>query len=103
MAHSQQLRDWQPVDMLEGDPDECLLARTRWLEMQPFKNTPAAGGEGSFRLRLEGKPVPPLPGVDKRLNAILMRCLQFRREQRYPDFAALLTDLEALPASVLAP
>ena len=53
MAHSQQLRDWQPVDMLEGDPDECLLARTRWLEMQPFKNAPAAGGEGEL---------PPAPG-----------------------------------------
>ena len=49
--------------------------------------------------RLEGRPIPPIEGVDPRLNEILLRCLQYEPSERYPSARLLLEDINRLMSS----
>ena len=47
-------------------------------------------------IRLQGRRIPPIPDLDERFNAILLRCLEFEPGARYASARILLDDLENL-------
>ena len=62
----------------------------------PFMQSEGIGKDDAYRMRLEGRRVPPIRGVDGRLNRILQRCLEFEPRDRYASARELLEDVEAL-------
>lgn len=50
----------------------------------------------AYECRMSGEACPKIEGLDDRINAILLRCVAFRREQRYGSATELLNDLDAL-------
>ena len=49
-----------------------------------------------YEKRMGGEACPPIPGVDARVNRIVLRCIAYRREMRYGTADELLGDLREL-------
>ena len=61
----------------------------------PFTQYGVRAREG-YERRMKGEACPPLRGVDRNINRIVMRCIAFRPEERYARAADLVNDLRQL-------
>ena len=46
--------------------------------------------------RFGGKQIPPIPGVPQRIMRVLLKCVAFNQEDRYPNAEALVRDIQAI-------
>ncbi|MBQ6381706.1 MAG: protein kinase [Clostridia bacterium] len=58
--------------------------------------------ENAILKRMQGIAIPPIPGVNDRLNAIIQKCCAFRPQERYQSVQMLQYELQAVVRSPYA-
>lgn len=72
-----------------------LLNHGRLPFFPPFPSAiKPSDSENALFLRMQGTPIPSIPGVNAKLNGIIQKCCAYRSEDRYQSVQALQYDLK---------